>query len=349
MTEAPRRFLVIRLSSIGDIVHGLPAVAALGETFPQAEIHWAVETRYARLLEANPFVHRILKLDTLGWRRRLSSTRTWEEIARGLVDLRRWEFDAAIDFQGLYKSALVARLSRARERMGFAENWLREPGAAAFYTERVAPQGREHVIEANLALVERLGVRRTDPARWQFPLPGTDEDDRVVESMLAELGTKEFILINPGGGWMSKRWAPDSYAELIQRLGREYPGHVLLTGSAEEEEMIAGILPRSGSQKARHVRTTLLQFIALARRAQLFLGGDTGSLHLAAAVRTPIVAIYGPTDPARNGPFCKADIILWNRGPINYTRRADRPAYLSGVSVDSVLAAIHQRLARAHE
>jgi ADP-heptose:LPS heptosyltransferase len=128
------RFLVIRLSSIGDIVHTLPAVAALGETFPQAEIHWVIETRYAGLLQGNPWVQRMVRVDTLGWRRKLASGETLEKIARSLLALREVTFEAAIDFQGLLKSGLIAWLSRARERVGFEESWLREPLAAIFYT-----------------------------------------------------------------------------------------------------------------------------------------------------------------------------------------------------------------------
>lgn len=346
MPDSTQRFLVIRLSSMGDIVHALPAVAALGETFPEAEIHWAVETRHASLLDGNPFVHQVLTLDTLGWRRRLTSLQTLKAVARAVGVLREFEFDIAIDFQGLYKSAVIAWLSRSRERLGFAKNWLREPAAGIFYTERVAPQGRAHVIERNLALVERLGARAE---RWQFPLPHTDRDESYVEGQLAGLGARQFIVINPGGGWKSKCWAPDRYAELIRRLEPEFPGEILLTGSPEEEGLIQGIIQSAGTRRAKYLPTTIIQFIALVRRAKLFLGGDTGPLHLAAAVGTALVAIYGPTDPARNGPFSKADITLWNRGPVDYTRRASLPTYLPGVSVESVLAAIRERLARVDE
>ena len=348
MPEPRQRFLVIRLSSIGDIVHALPAVAALGETLPDAEIHWAVESRYAALLDGNPFVHGVVKLDTLAWRRRLASRAVVKEIVRAIRAIREARFDIALDFQGLYKSALIARLSRARMRLGFAENWLREPAAGVFYTERVAPRGRQHVIEMNLTLVERFGVRHMHRESWRFPLPQDPADEKHVERLISSFGGREFMVINPGGGWMSKRWAPESYAELMRQLEAEFPGEILLTGSPNEEEMIQGIIRRSGSSRARSVSTTIVQFIALVKRASLFLGGDTGPLHLAAALRTPIVAIYGPTDPARNGPFSEDDIILWNREPTTYTRRAGRPAYLPGISVQSVLEAIRKRLERKH-
>lgn len=348
MPASSQRFLVIRLSSIGDIVHVLPAVAAVGEASPQAEIHWVVETRHAALLAGNPCVHRLVKLDTLGWRKKLTSVQTLRSVAQGVAALREVEFDAAIDFQGLYKSALIAWLSRARERLGFAEYWLREPAAALLYTERVSPHGCEHVIQMNLALVERLVGRARAPTRWQFPLPRTEADERYVEQQLAALGSQEFIVINPGGGWTSKCWAPENYAELIRRLENEFSGDILLTGSPEEETLIRDIIQNSRSRRAKRFAATIVQFIALVRRAKLFLSGDTGPLHVAAAVATPVVAIYGPTDPVRNGPFSPADIALWNRGPIDYTRRTPKASYLPGISVESVLAAIHERLARAY-
>jgi len=342
------RFLVVRLSSIGDIVHTLPAVAALGATFPDADICWAIEARYAALIEGNPFVQRALKFDTLGWRKKLASAVVIEEVARSLFDLRGLPFDAAIDFQGLIKSALISRLSRARERVGFSEYWLREPAAAAFYTDRVGPRCRQHVVEENLALVEHLGARRPPPSRWQFPLPEKPGDVEAVERQLQALDAEEFMIINPGGGWITKRWAPENYAELIVRLEAELPWRILLTGSPEEEPLVRQILASAPSRRGSWIGTTITQFIPLARRAKLFVGGDTGPLHLAAAIGTPIVAIYGPTNPSRNGPFSTADITLTNYAPVDHTRRTRNPQYLPGIPVESVLQAIHQRRARAH-
>jgi lipopolysaccharide heptosyltransferase I len=345
MPDPAQRFLIVRLSSIGDIVHALPAAAALAETFPQARIHWAVERRYALLLDGNPHLDRILVLDTLEWREHLTSSSTWNEIGIGVSELRRTVYSAALDFQGLWKSAVVAWLSRAQERIGFAERRLREPSAAVLYTQRVSPREHVHVIEENLAMVERLGARTR---RWQFPLPWNDEDDAYVDNQLAALGAENLIIINPGGGWRSKCWSPENYAALIRRLADAWHDQILLTGSPSEAPLIGKILQNAGAQQARYIPTTLVQFIALARRARLFIGGDTGPLHLAAAVGTPIVGIYGPTDPVRNGPFAPADIALSNQGPISHTRRGANPEYLSGIPVESVVAAVQERLARAH-
>jgi lipopolysaccharide heptosyltransferase I len=345
MPEDRQRFLVIRLSSIGDIVHALPAVSALGRTYPQAEIHWVVETRYAVLLEGNPYVREALKLDTLGWRRHGLSAATLEDALRGILALRAVSYDVAIDFQGLWKSGFIAWLSRARERLGLAEFWLREPSAAVFYTERVSPVGRSHAIDHYLALAEHLGAREE---QREFPLPHTAEDDRHVERQLALLEIQDFIIVNPGGGWKAKRWAPEDYAELIRDLETRLPWKILLTGSPDEGELISEILRLAGAKQARYFPSTLVQFIALARRAKLLVGGDTGPLHLAAAVGTPLVAIHGPTDAARVGPFCGSDIALRGPGPIDHTRRGANPSYIAGVSVESVVRAIEERLARTH-
>jgi lipopolysaccharide heptosyltransferase I len=346
ITDPAQRFLIVRLSSIGDIVHALPAAAALAETFPQAQIHWVVEKRHALLLDGNPHLHRILILDTLGWRKHLTSSATWHEIRNGIGILRQNRYDAAIDFQGLWKSAVVAWLSRARERIGFTAPGLREPSAGILYTQRVAPPEHVHVVKENMALVEHLGARTE---RWQFPLPRNEEDDAYIESQLAALDSANFIIVNSGGGWRSKCWAPENYALLIREWAGLRSESIILTGSPSEELVIHEILSSAGASGARYMPTTIVQFIALARRARLFLGGDTGPTHLAAAVGTPIVGIFGPTDPVRNGPFSSDDITLWNRSPINHSRRGENPDYLPGISVESVMAAMEKRLATTHE
>jgi heptosyltransferase-1 len=345
ITDPAQRFLIVRLSSIGDIVHALPAAAALAETFPQAQIDWVVEKRHALLLDGNPHLHRILNLDTLGWRKHLTSSATWHEIRSGIGDLRETAYDAAIDFQGLWKSAVVAWLSRARERVGFSAVGLREPSAGILYTQRVAPPEQVHVVKENLALCENLGAR-TD--RWQFPLPRNDKDDAYIECQLAALNSENFIIVNPGGGWRSKCWSPENYSSLIRQWASARAESIIITGAPSEEPMIHEILGSAAAPCARYVPSTLVQFIALARRARLFVGSDTGPMHLAASVGTPIVGIFGPTDPVRNGPFSADDITLWNRGPINHTRRGD-PDYLPGISVESVIAAMEKRFAGTHE
>lgn len=345
-------FLIIRLSSIGDIVHALPAASALARTFPDAEVDWVVESRYATLLEGNPCVKRVVKLDTLGWRNNLSSSAVIERIARGVAQLREENYDATLDLQGLIKSAIISKLARSQRRLGFAENWLREPAAGIFYDERVSPRHRRHIIGINLSMAEHLGATNPGPEAWEFPLPRNEADDAYVQKQLADFAAKEFMVMNPGGGWQAKRWAPAQYAELIRNLETEFEGKVLLTGSPVEESMIQEILKLANSRQAHYFPSTLVQFIALVRRAKLFLSGDTGPMHLAAAVRTPIVAIFDATDrlntPERNGPFIPADITLSNGGPRPSPLETNAPRYIEGITTEAALAAIRERMVRAH-
>lgn len=345
MPESRQRFLVIRLSSIGDIVHTLPAVAALGRAHPQAEIHWVVEDRFAELVAGNPYVSRLIKLDTLGWRKDPTSGSVMAEIMQGFEALREYHYDAAFDFQGLMKSAIFARLSHSGKRIGLARGWLREPLAAFLYTQRVSPKDRTHIIEINLSLVEALGARTSN---WEFPLPDRPADREAVRAELQRLGTRDFIIINPGGGWKSKRWPPQNYADTIAALAGKLTLDFLITGSPQEEAVAREIIVRAHTPSAKWFPSTLLQFIALAREARLLIGGDTGPLHLAAAVGTPIVALFNAADsrntPERNGPFNSADIILCGPRPARRRNHSKDLDYLEGVSVVSAVNAALQRL-----
>lgn len=349
MPETRPRYLVIRLSSIGDIVHTLPAVSALGQAHPEAQVHWAVEDRYADLLQGNPYVNRVIKLDTLGWRKNLASGNTLAEMMQGISALREFPYDAAIDFQGLMKTAILAKLSHAQGRIGLASRWLREPLASAFYTQRVSPHNCTHVVEINLALAEALGARST---KWEFPLPDNFQDREAVREKLQNLQTNDYIIINPGGGWKSKRWSPANYAELVSELAHQLPFDILVTGSEQEACLANEILGPANIQRAKWFPSTLLQFIVLARGAKLLIGGDTGPLHLAAAAGTPIVAIFDSTDPRntpeRNGPFNRDDITLCGPAKKN-AGHSKHLNHLEGVSVESVVKAALQRLGKAHE
>jgi lipopolysaccharide heptosyltransferase I len=354
------RILVIRLGSIGDIVHTLPAVAALKQSLPEAEIAWAVEKRHADMLEGNPFLQRVIPLDTFGWRAHWSTFGTLREVISGLGSVRSFRANLAIDFQGLVKSAALGRLSGSPRRMGFGGQWLRESPARVLYSEGVEARGRRHVVEENLALAERAGAQPVARGHWQFPLPVSPDVERRIDQRLSRLGIERFLVVNPGGGWMSKRWPPQRYAQLVGELDRE-ERTVLMTGSPAEEPAIRDILERAKARRAAYFASTVAEYIALVRRASLFVGGDTGPLHLAAAVGTPLVAIYGPTNPERNGPFAPSDIAIWNQKPPGaagsgaflqthwHAKQGKNSAYIEDVPVETVRAAIERRLAAKHE
>lgn len=347
--EAGLNFLVIRLSSIGDIVHTLPAVAALGRSFPQAEISWLVEKRYASLLAGNPYVSRVLEVDTLSWRKRPFPVSFIGPLRDAWRTIRERPYSSTIDFQGLIKTGIFSFAARSQRRLGFAGPWLREPGAGVFYTQHVPADGRQHIVELNLALVEYAGAKA---GAWEFPLPSNDVDDATVVQQLASSGVGDFILISPGGGWKAKRWPPESYAALISRLAKEFQLDILLTGSPDERECIQAIIESAATSRARYFPANLVQYISLARRARLLIGGDTGPLHLAAAAGTPLVAIFDATDPRntpeRNGPFNSADITVIDPKAVRGQRASKTRDFLRGIPVEAVFDATRERWKRAY-
>lgn len=302
------RILLVRLGAIGDVVHTLPALAALRRTWPQAHLAWAVERGgAAKLLQDNPSLDELLELDLRGWRKRLSQPAAWREIAAAVKQLRAARFDVVLDFQGLLKSAGIAKLAGGRRTIGFATEALRERASAFVYSEQVAVDDRDHVIKKNLRLVEHLGAEVAAP--YEFPLGLAAADEAFAASQAAR-AAGGFVILNPGGGWPTKLWSTAGFAALADRLWQAYGLRSFVTYGPGELAMAQEIVQQAAAGAAELVDANLKQFLALARRAQLFVGGDTGPMHLAAAVSTPIVALFGPTSARRNGPFAAADVVV---------------------------------------
>jgi len=367
------RIMIVKLSSIGDVVHTLPAAAALRRSFPEANIVWAVGPRASDIPRHCPAIDRVIEL-TNG-----RKGESWAGgLRRQLGQVRSERADVVIDFQGLLKSGLVAFASGASRRIGFAAPDLREQGSAFFLTDRVATHHIGHVIDKNLALsaaavdlVGNGGIQRNGAGEKQiadehmiedhaggagagtasgynFPLVVPDEDERYAQSLAAECGGR-FAIVNPGGGWPTKLWQASRYGQIADWLQAEHKLCSLITYGPGEELLADQVAEGSRSGAARPVPSTLLQFVALARRATLFVGGDTGPLHLAAACRTPIVGLYGPTSPGRNGPFDPSDVSvgrdLWCRPDCH--RRSCWHWECMEISVGDVQQAISKRLLAA--
>jgi lipopolysaccharide heptosyltransferase I len=334
---APGRVLIVRVSAVGDVVHTLPAAAALAEA--GWEVDWLVEPLARPLLEGNPVVSKVIAAPRAR-RPSLAAART------ALRDMRARRHDVALDLQGLWKSALWARLSGARRVLGLAAGARREPASAVLLRERVdgLPEGG-HVIDRNLAALRALGIDAV--GRRTFPLPPTAEAGARVASRLVAGGVDQFALLSPGGGWASKLWPVTSWGALSRHVrGR---GLVPLVAWGPGEEGLAdAVVAASGGAAVRAFPTTLLELAELARRARLVVAADTGPLHLAAAVGAPLVGIFGPTDPARNGPFAAADVTV-RRTPLCapcHRRRCDRhEGVMDAITPQQVAAALDQRLA----
>jgi heptosyltransferase-1 len=346
-----KRILVVRLGAMGDVLHTLPAAAALQARFPSAEIGWAIEERWLELLCAcapggspvdgvvhwrprsleKPLVDHIHVVNTRGWRAGLLSDETWKEARGAIRGLRQISYDVAIDFQGAWKSAMVAVASGAPVRIGFRNP--REHPASVFYTRQVSGSGT-HIVEQNLSLLsafdhlerdDRAAMRQVSlsepPRAPELPLDDTHELWANQELMRLDLFHRDFAIINPGAGWGAKCWPAESYAEVARGLA-EHGVRSLVNFGPREDELARDVENASrGAAQAR--RYSLGELIALTRRARLFVGGDTGPMHLAAALRVPVIGIFGPTNPARNGPYGTEAIVLRSPESVtNHSRRA---------------------------
>ncbi len=333
-----RAILIVRLGALGDIVHALPLAAALRTRFSDARIDWVVDERHRELLELVPVVDRRIVLRT----KSASLGRRVMELCR---TLGRESYDIAIDVQGLMKSAVVARLSGARRILGFTPPYLRERAARVLYTETHDPGDTAHVIEKNLTLAASLGA---DVSQIRFPLtvPASAALDALREGR-SEAGATRFVVLNPGAAWPNKRWHPDRFGAVAQWLRRERGLRSVVTWGPGDETLAAAVIDRAAGAAELAPSTSIADLVAILREAVLMVSGDTGPLHLAAAVGTPVVGIYGPTDAARNGPWSADDVTVsrFASCDCHYLRRCRVARWcLEAISADEVTAAIGRRL-----
>ena len=292
------RFLIVRLGALGDVVHAIPVAAALRRAFPDARIDWLVSAKHREILDLVPVIDRRLVIDT--------------SFLNAIGELRRSRYDVAIDLQGLIKSAVLARLSGAPRVAGFSSRYARERAARLFYTEAFDP-GRgglydpretRHVVDINLGLLSLLGI--TAPAR-EFPIEDVDTD--AARAARRQTGDR-YALLNPGAAWPNKRWPPSRLAAIAVELRARHGLMSVVLWGPGEEALAAEVVAGANGAAVISPRTTIADLVALARRAALMVSGDTGPTHIAAALGTPLVGIYGPTRPARNGPMSPLDVTV---------------------------------------
>jgi heptosyltransferase I len=351
------RLLIVRLSAMGDVIHTLPAAQALRDAFPNAMIGWLIEERWAELLCApgtprrgprsarRPLADWVHPVNLRGWGRSLFSISTLQDILKVWNDVRSVRYDVAVDLQGAMRSAVLARWSGAGVVYGAAEP--RESPASLWYTRRAIARG-EHVIEQNLSVAEAVAGRRLKVPRVEFPRDV--EVETRIDQRLREAGIGEFAIVNPGAGWGAKRWPAERYGRVASALAKDGLRTILNYGPGEED--LARETEAASEGSVTPMKSSISELIALTRRARLFIGGDTGPLHLAAALQVPVVAIFGPTDPARNGPYAAdsaagaRSIVLRNPASLTtHTRRLQPDEAMLEISVEDVVAAARRRLA----
>ncbi|HKS29561.1 MAG TPA: lipopolysaccharide heptosyltransferase I [Pyrinomonadaceae bacterium] len=347
------RILIVKLGSIGDIVHTLPALAAIGRALPRAQLAWVVEKRSAEILRDNPFLKSLIEVDTKALRRWPSSGETLQAPRQQLRRLRASTFDSALDFQGLLKSATIARLSGARRVYGFERASLREPASRILLSKAVRVPPRAHVIVKNLTLAaEALGITvPTRPEDFEFPVQLRREHEIEAE-VAADWTNGSYAILNPGGGWPTKLWGAERFGALADRLWSEFGLSSIITYGPGETELAGKVLEASRSGRARTADISLKGFYALARASKLYVGGDTGPTHLAVAAGAPLVGLFGPTEWWRNGSPRPEDISV-ERNDIGCRtdchRRSCSHWICMDIEVERVLEAVERRLGRAHK
>ena len=347
------KFLIVRLGSLGDIVHALPAAAALRQQFPSAGIDWLVDRRYAAVLRLVSILDRVIVLagSRVATARPIAGGREahfagWQGFLRAMGDLRRSAYDVTFDLQGLIRSAVLARASGATRVVGFDRAHLREQPARFFYTEACDVGGAVHVVDKNLAALASVGIRG---APRTFPIdPAPSPVVGLVRERLGLASAAPFAVVNPGGGWPNKRWPPERYGAAAAALHERHGLRSVVLWGPGEQALADEVTAASRGAAEAAPPTDLAGIVALSRATRLFVGGDTGPLHLAAAVGAPIVGIYGPTDPARNGPWQEEDAVVsrYNVCACRYQRRCrETRACLLDITVEEVVDAVEGRLA----
>ena len=330
----PSSVLVLRFGAMGDIIHTLPAVAHLRHTLPDSRIVWAVEPRWAPLLAGNPAIDRVVLLPLKAWRKNLLRGSAWAGLRGALRSLREERFDLAVDFQGLIKSAAMGRLSGARERAGFLPAELREPLAARFYTRSVTVN-RRHVVDKNLGLAR--GTVGGEAGLAEFSLPPGSASERLPKGA--------FLLASPFAGWRAKEWPLDRYADLAAIAWEQRRMPLVLDCAPADAESIESLGRRAPAGAIIAHPSSLEELIGATRRARGVIGLDSGPLHLAAAMGAPGVALFGPTDPARNGPYGSSFRVLRRAGAkTTYKRGRSYASSLETMSAAEVWEALSERL-----
>lgn len=346
------RILIIKLSSLGDVIHCLPTLAVLKSGFPEAMIDWLVEEQNAGILEGHTHIDNLIVLPRKSWMKKpWHIKKIYSEIKIFMRDLRAREYDLIIDFQGLFRSGLLVALSRGKRKIGFDR--VREM-AHIFYNERVPLSTlNQHAITRYMEITNYLKVT---PSNFLFSLPISEKEAEEANKLLEENGIKthnnnKLVYINPNARWSSKIWPWERFKELIKELSLRGYEVVLIGGPNDKDKMDMAF--RGLGDKIYNLagQTSLKSLAAILKRGDCLITNDSGPMHLAVAVGLPVIALFGPSNPLRTGPFGwqnedKRNKVLFS--PIScapcYKRECTRKKCLMNISVDQVLSALEELL-----
>jgi lipopolysaccharide heptosyltransferase I len=339
------KILIIKPSSLGDVIHALPFLMAVRHTFKNARIDWVISSKLSGILEGNPFINRLIVIDKDAWKRPERLPGTVKEIIELVKTIRKEHYDIVIDLQGLLRSGLITFVSSSPLKIGFDD--ARE-GSRLFYNKKIKVNGSMHAVDKCLEIARSISA---NTERIEFPLHIDDYAKRKIKKLINN--EKGYVVMVPTARWETKMWPPEKFGSLISRL--KVP--CVITGSSADGEVIQRVISSSQGKGINLCgKTDLKTLVSLLSEAGAVVGNDSGPLHIAAALGVPVIALFGPTDPGRTGPYGWSETVNGQKGhnikvikksvPCSpcFRKKCKAPVCMSSIDVEDVLRELKEYL-----
>ena len=337
--------LIVKLSAIGDVIHTLSSLAALRKLYPEANITWVIEDASSDLISGHPYLDRLIVSRRKQWIRDLKEgriTKAVKEIRAFIDDLRKQPYDLVIDFHGLIKSAAIVLLSSGKRKLGYDSM---QELSGLFLNEKIPEDMHKHAVDRYLDFLRYLGADVKEP---EFLIPIGEENINRVEELLQrnDIDKKDsFVAVSPVALWDTKLWADEKFAGLCDRIAEELKVSVIFTGT--EHDKLEHIQSRMKAPSLNMGgKTTLRDLAYLYQRSALLITTDSGPMHLAAAMGTPVIALFGPTDPSRTGPYGKGHVVIRRELSCSpcFLKKCNSMECMSGITIEEVFHAVREKL-----
>lgn len=333
--KTPKKILIIKPSSLGDIIHTLPFLDCVAKTFPEAEIHWLVARGLHKVLENHPLIKKLWIVDKDSWKAVSRLGSTIKELWSLYQGLRKEQFEVSVDLSGLLRSGLITKMAGAHYRIGFKDS---DEGSAFFYTDKVESGISEnaHAVDRNLKIARYMGC---DITQINYPMAPLDPNPEILQSL-----PEDYIVMSPSAGKEANRWPAERFAEVAKLL----PITSVVICSAEDKEVADTVVAGAGGKAISLAgKTGLIELFAVIGKAKCFLSNDTGPMHIAAALNVPVFAIFGPANPSRTGPYGDIHTIIQEKldcAPCYAWKPCDNWRCMEGISAGRVVGEIKRKI-----